>query len=560
MPLRIELRRFSEERRHSPEYNFLSYATEVLLKREDVKIDPQMFEILLERSAMLLIFDGLDEVATLNDRKQLVQEIEDFVLNYPGNRVLVTSRPVGYELASCSHKWFTHTQVHNFNDEQIHQFLHNWYTYVLKLPSLSKNDQEELDMLFDALKDNYRLHKLAENPLLLTVITALHRYERLPDKRVLVYDRCAKLLLDTWSRLRGTDARWRDMKMSTDEQYTCVAYLGYVLHDRSQEEHDANIANKEATPEESASDVPAAFLLEKIEYFLRERNLITDRDEQYAEARHFCDLMLQEAGLIVERGTGGSGEPLYGFIHRTFQEYFAAAYIFDKFQQAVNTSVISEFLERYLHDPHWREVILLLLGKLSFRPVTILLQDLRLKKIKSRRSLHRDIMQQDLFFISCCLVEEITVQQELAVEVLSDLTKLVLQTPFPSQCIEALEQLGSLMKTRQYANLARKELLLLVDQKHVLDTDTNMRIALMLFDHDTVSESKQVVAQLMEHLAQSSDLIDHLIRHARFIPEILTRRERDNVLPDFLGSFISARSYDLSTLLRLRNGFIALAL
>ncbi len=102
LPLRIELRRLTEDRRQHPDYNFLSYTTEVLLGREGVEINPQMFQELLERRTMLLLFDGLDEVATLDERRRLIEEIEHFALCYPGNRIIVTSRPVGYELARFS--------------------------------------------------------------------------------------------------------------------------------------------------------------------------------------------------------------------------------------------------------------------------------------------------------------------------------------------------------------------------------------------------------------------------------------------------------------------------
>ena len=58
-------------------------------------------------------------------------------------------------------------------------------------------------------------------------MTALHRHERLPDKRVQVYEKCADLLLDTWAKLRNTDIRWRDMKMGKDDQNACIAHLGF---------------------------------------------------------------------------------------------------------------------------------------------------------------------------------------------------------------------------------------------------------------------------------------------------------------------------------------------
>ncbi len=236
VPLRIELRPFVEAQKQRP-YSFLSYTTQVLLEREGISsIKVQMFEELLKRRLMLLLFDGLDEVPTLDERRQLIEQIEHFALHYPGNRIVVTSRPVGYEIASFSRRWFKHGIVQEFDDEQIDRFLQGFYSYVLKYPQSSSEARKELEIFNKSLKDTPRLHKLARNPLLLTVTTALFHSERLPDKRVQIYEKCADLLLNTWVKLRSTDARWKDMKISKDDQKACLAHLGFVLHAKSQEQ------------------------------------------------------------------------------------------------------------------------------------------------------------------------------------------------------------------------------------------------------------------------------------------------------------------------------------
>ncbi len=100
---------------------------------------------------------------------------------------------------------------------------------LLKYTSLPPDIELELEMFYSTLLQNERLHKLATNPLLLTVMTALHRYERLPDERVLIYEKCADLLLDTWAKLKYEGARWKDMKMGKRDQIACLAHLGNLL-------------------------------------------------------------------------------------------------------------------------------------------------------------------------------------------------------------------------------------------------------------------------------------------------------------------------------------------
>lgn len=504
LPLRIELRRLNEDRRQRPDYDFLTYSSEVLLGRAGLNILPQMFELLLERRAMLVLFDGLDEVATLDDRRTLVEEIDSFAQQYPGNRFLVTSRPVGYNLASLSTQTFCEAQVQPFDDGQIHQFLENWYAHVLRLSPLSPDDRQELEELHTNLKNNPRLQALAENPLLLTVITALHRYERLPDKRILVYDRCADLLLETWARLKGTNARWQDLQLSKEDQYACVAHLGFVLHKRSQQESNTNGTQSNGG---LANDVSSRFMLREIERFLQHQNLFPSIAEQNRQASRFLELIKEEAGLIVERGTGENSESLYGFVHRTFQEYFAAANVYERYQQEEDANVISDFLRVHLHDPHWSEVVLLLFGKLKRGPATKQLRQILDGRIKSNRSAFADLIQQDLFFVSDCMSEDITVESEFAEYVVSRLSDLIKNSPFPSQCEETFHYLDKLIHTKQYINLGQRELLILATQDNLMNIPVRIRAAQILYRAsriDSIEHSQ--AAQVLLALARRSDI------------------------------------------------------
>jgi len=530
LPLRIELRMLNEERKRE-NYDFLSFTTEVMLKREGIDVNPQMFRELLTRRGMILLFDGLDEVATVHERLALCSEIERFVLSYPGNRVIVTSRPVGYELARVSHPLFAHAEVLPFNDEQIKQFLVNWYSAVLRLSPIPQREQDEMNVLLLALKDNSRLHKLAENPLLLTVMTALHRYERLPDKRVQVYERCADLLLETWAKLKGTDKRWQGMKMSKDDQLACVSYLGFILHTRSQENFDESDEEEDTTV-----DVPARFLKSKVVEFLRQQRLISEGSEQKKEAERFTALMQEEAGLIVERGTDENGEALYSFVHRTFQEYFAAMDVYERYQQEEDPKIISKFLHEHLHDPHWREVTLLLLGRLKSMPVTKQLRDLLQGKTKSLRSRYVEIVQQDLFFVCDCLVEEIKVESTLVAMVVSRLRDVARTSWSPSQKKVTLQYLGQLMQTKQCSEQATKTLLALVTKEGELNLITRLEATLVLYlCRSDLDEERQIAKQTLKHLLERDDLsIEQTLQIAQMLYRSLAKLETEQLATSML--------------------------
>ena len=63
-------------------------------------------------------------------------------------------------------------------------------------------------------------------------------------------------------------------------------------------------------------------------------------------------------GILVERGDG-----VYSFVHLTFQEYFAACDI--ESRSIDDLDQLWQTIEPRLFAPHWREVILLLLGRLN---------------------------------------------------------------------------------------------------------------------------------------------------------------------------------------------------
>jgi hypothetical protein len=509
VPLRIELHDFSEIRAQYPDTSIFAYTTEIVLGRMAITVNTHMFDVLLKQNALLFLFDGLDEIADSDERRTLIDMIEEIAQRYRGNSILVTSRPVGYELFGFSKRWFTHAIVQELDDEQIHQFLELWYNRVLQLEPLPYEDQKELALLYETLKGNPRLHTLARNPLLLTIIITLHRTERLPDRRVHVYDRCADLLLDTWSRRRGTNERWQDMQMTRDVQRACLAHLGFVLYERLQERE------KDIGSNAFYGDCLTLTQMQtEVEFFLKSRQLFSPEERQI-EAERFLELMRAETGLIVKRGRDESGEDLYGFIHRTFQEYFAALDIY--FRQAdpphpdlpgenANT-ILNTFLTRHLHDPYWQEVILLLFGKLGPVRATIQIQMI-LNPPNGKvccRSNYTEIIQQDLFFACACLQEEITIQNNLAREIVARLSKLIQTSPYSSQRVHAIDALAALLKTQQYSQLGRTTLLDLLAQ-NTLPDDIRIQVAQTLCrSMSPTNELKAPAQQLLTELVQQPE-------------------------------------------------------
>jgi len=152
-------------------------------------------------------------------------------------------------------------------------------------------------------------------------------------------------------------------------------------------------------------------------------------------------------------------------------------------------------------------VILLLLGKLKRQPATSQLRLILEGKIKSLRSHYTEIVQQDLFFICECLMEEIIVEPDLAEMVVDRLEQIIKHSLFSSQRQQAINFLCTLTQTRLYGSVARKEIIKLVTQDNLQDLDLRKEFARRFYQIPTITpEEKQQIGQALLRLAQQPDL------------------------------------------------------
>jgi hypothetical protein len=507
LPLHIELRLFMEHWRlqnndihqlHADD--FLTYAAAVCSAAlDDTKVSLHMFRQLLERRCMVVLFDGLDEVTGLRERQALVTVIENFAYRYPGNYILVTSRLVGYALTRFTDQVFKHVEVQAFHDEQIEKFVEQLHRYLVQETALSEKDESDIGMLLKKLREP-GLHRLAVNPLLLTVIGIQSRANGIVDRRGEIYEACAQLLLSKWARLKKTDARWKDLQLDQEAQYACIAHLGLVLHEHTQEQTGTHTGSTQ----QITADVPVEFLQTEVERFLSTQDSLAGWaiEALHSHTALFLEMIEVETGLFVQRGVGEEDLPLYGFIHRTFQEYFAAVAVYRQHLQELEEKPrqLDDFITQHLHSAHWREVILLLLAKLPRRLATA-----RLQAILDSNSGFNNILKHDLFFVCDCLLDEIIAGETLAKRVIAELRDVIRSSPFPSRQSEAITYLVSLLQTKQYAPLAGKALVTCMAEDNPLWV--HLYVAENLYRYTPPdSPEHQLAFQALARAAQQHDL------------------------------------------------------
>jgi hypothetical protein len=299
----------------------------------------------LRQGNCLILLDGLDEIVSADDRRSVVRRIEEFVRRYDdvSNRFVASSRLAGYRSAPLGEP-FAHYTVQEMNETQIHRFLDLWCRAVeaAETPDLSPEGREvtarrEVDSMMQAVKHAPGVRRLAANPLLLRILAEIHRKgAQLPQRRIELYRLAAETLARTWRTAQGV----HESALVRDEYLTpLLSKLAYWLHVNKPTGFATEREVYEVLGEEWAQlhdqtwrpDAPNSQIREKVSTFLVQ--------------------VREHTGLFVERAP-----QRYGFMHLTFEEYYAARYL------VARSKTRATLLRHYLHDPRWEEPILLGLG------------------------------------------------------------------------------------------------------------------------------------------------------------------------------------------------------
>jgi HEAT repeat protein len=299
----------------------------------------------LESGRCLLLLDGLDEVAS-GEREGIRRWLESFAAMYPSSRFVVTSRLVGY--AGLTLPEGGEVTLRPFDKAQIEQYVRALARAWTRWETGEDSEAEaEAQKLLDAIRANARLGALATNPFMLSALALVQRAEgKLPRHRVQAYQIFARALCETWGEARRIVAgAGQDPTIPYEEEaLPLLGELALAMHER----YPSGVA-------------PEDFVLETLTRALSEQRGVAG-EEALGAARAFLRRAGEEVQILIERGAGQ-----WGFLHLTFQEFFAAAGLLaaERFEEVA--------LER-LFDPRWEEVIRLGVGIMALiqqRPVAV---------------------------------------------------------------------------------------------------------------------------------------------------------------------------------------------
>jgi formylglycine-generating enzyme required for sulfatase activity len=300
----------------------------------------------LRQKGGLLLLDGLDEVPDADQqREQLKAVISAFAGAHPQCRILVTSRPYAYQQENWRLAGFVEATLSPFSRAQINAFVERWYQQVAPLRNYRAADaQGRAAQLTGAILNNPRLHALAEQPLLLTLMASLHAWHggELPDKRERLYAEAVELLLERWEKQRVE--RRRDGSQLTQPSLQEYLQVGReaILHLLEQIAYAAHAGQPRL---EGCADIGRDRLVNA---------LLEISNNPQTRPLELVNYLSQRAGLLV-----AEGNTLFRFPHRTFQEYLAARHL-----TSPQVDYPSQIAELVRSDPErWREVALLAAAK-----------------------------------------------------------------------------------------------------------------------------------------------------------------------------------------------------
>lgn len=284
----------------------------------------------LEEGKLLILLDGLDEV-TKQDLGYISEYIENFVDRYDKNRFIISCRVAAYD---SNFNRFTDVTIAEFNNEQIEQFIKQWF--ISELDQIEGTAENYWKLLS---RDEHKATKeLAQTPLFLIFLCLVYDNEQsLPKTRSNLYEIALNILLKEWAA---------QMRVKRDP-----IYEGF--HPELEKLLLAEIAYESF--KEDCLFFPKSEVLDKITKFLSN----TLNAPKYLDGEAVLKAIEIQQGILVERAIN-----TYSFSHLTIQEYLTARYI-------VENDLVEGIVIKYSSDERWHDVFLLISGLLGRRIVKL---------------------------------------------------------------------------------------------------------------------------------------------------------------------------------------------
>jgi len=251
---------------------------------------------------VILVFDGLDEVADIDKRSEVVDTIHKGSRRLKGHalslQVIVTSRPAAFANSpGLPESDFPRYYLDSLNKQLIDEYANKW----MNAKKLDQRDRSEVKKILRDKLDQPHLKDLAKNPMQLTILLSLiyNRGSSLPDKRTALYDSYVDLFFNREAEKTPVVKKYRDLLLGIHK------YIAWVLHAEAEQLGK----NGSITQDELHS---------KIQVYLEGQGY------EINLARELVAGALERIVALVSRVEG-----TYEFEVQPLREYFAARYLYE---------------------------------------------------------------------------------------------------------------------------------------------------------------------------------------------------------------------------------------
>ncbi len=310
-----------------------------LIARRGLPLSRPQLDELMANGHVAFFFDGLDEVAAMDRRVQLFEEIGKLITSQAplGNRIALTSRPAAVHLMKL-HKKLVPLHLRGLTDAEMRILATNVFAAEhsagdkIRLGQLLPEEAALLERLMEDCRTNPGIRRIARNPLLLTLLVYIYRNSGpLAAKRHRVYSQAVQTLVS----VRNRNAR-QQVLSEADLRHR----LGAVALETYRSLH---------------ADIPTVeWVCEVIA-----KSLGRDHNDPgvIERIREFVQTVAEATGLLVIHKKEVVDRSRVTFLHHSFLEYYAAVGFLE-------TGTL-DTLPAVATNPRWREVIAVISGLLA---------------------------------------------------------------------------------------------------------------------------------------------------------------------------------------------------
>jgi hypothetical protein len=317
LPVKVDLREYAtwlsgrnpfavdrnEKRPHGSNKSLEAFIAALISDRSGgLAFDTNDLSAIAQKSALIVVLDGLDEVADVALRNEVVKEISAATRRLRDSaaslQVVVTTRPSALaEVSNFPTRLFDSWTLARLTRPLIIEYAGRWAT----CNRLKPKAKGELRRVLQDKLDHAHMRELARNPMQLTILLSLihTRGSSLPDKRTTLYDLYVDLF---FARESGKNEIVKEFR---DDLIDLHRYLAWVLH-------------TEAETGATLGKIDAERLLEILREYLDKEG----RDPELAN-KLFHGVTQRVVFLV------GAVEGQYQFEVQPLREYFAGRFLYE---------------------------------------------------------------------------------------------------------------------------------------------------------------------------------------------------------------------------------------